>query len=59
MLWSLSYKTSKKMFTKKEILKHLVWIKMKTIIPFWLATTLVGITTYYLLLVQQGNYVKN
>ena len=26
--------------------------------PFWLVTTLVGLSTYYLLLVQQGNFVR-
>jgi len=29
----------------------------ETITPFWLVTSLTGITTYYLLLVQKGNYV--
>ena len=29
----------------------------ETITPFWLITTLVGLSTYYLLLVQQGNFV--
>jgi hypothetical protein len=32
--------------------------KEETIIPFWLASTLIGISTYYLLLIQQGNFVK-
>lgn len=31
--------------------------KDETIIPFWLATTLIGITSYYLLLIQEGKYV--
>ena len=48
-----------KMFTKDGNFKSFGLDKDETIIPFWLATTLVGITTYYLLLVQQGNYVKN
>ena len=29
----------------------------ETITPFWLVTTLVGLTSYYLLLMQDGNYV--
>lgn len=32
--------------------------KDETTTPFWLITTLVGLSTYYLLLVQQGNFVK-
>ena len=48
-----------KMFTKEGDFKAFGLDKDETIIPFWLATTLVGITSYYLLLVQQGNYVKN
>ena len=31
----------------------------ETISPFWLVTTLIGITCYYLLLVQKGQFVKN
>ena len=31
--------------------------KDETTTPFWLVTTLVGLSTYYLLLVQQGNFV--
>ena len=31
--------------------------KEETTTPFWLATTLVGLTTYYLLLVQDGKYM--
>ena len=29
----------------------------ETITPFWLVTTLVGLTSYYLLLLQEGKYV--
>tara|TARA_Y100000287_G_scaffold185565_1_gene189180 strand:- start:864 stop:1001 length:138 start_codon:yes stop_codon:yes gene_type:complete len=29
----------------------------ETITPFWLVTTLVGLTSYYLLLLQDGKYV--
>ena len=29
----------------------------ETITPFWLVTTLVGLTSYYLLLIQKGKYV--
>ena len=32
--------------------------KEETTTPFWLVTTLVGLSTYYLLLVHQGNFVK-
>jgi len=31
--------------------------KDETTTPFWLVTTLVGLSSYYLLLVQQGNFV--
>ena len=29
----------------------------ETTTPFWLVTTLVGFTSYYLLLIQRGNFV--
>jgi hypothetical protein len=29
----------------------------ETVTPFWLITTLIGITTYYLLLIQDGKYM--
>jgi len=29
----------------------------ETLVPFWLVTTLSGISTYYLLLIQEGNYM--
>ena len=48
-----------KMFNTDGSFKSFGLGKDETIIPFWLVTTLIGITTYYLLLVQQGNYVKN
>jgi hypothetical protein len=32
--------------------------KEETTTPFWLVTTLIGISTYYLLLVQEGKYMK-
>ena len=32
--------------------------KEETTTPFWLVTTLIGISTYYLLLVQDGKYMK-
>jgi hypothetical protein len=57
--YGLYYIKHPKMFTKDGNFKSFGLDKDETIIPFWLATTLVGITTYYLLLVQQGNYVKN
>ena len=31
--------------------------KEETTTPFWLVSTLVGLSTYYLLLVQEGNYM--
>ena len=31
--------------------------KDETITPFWLITTLIGFTTYYLLLIQDGKYM--
>ena len=29
----------------------------QTMYPFWLITTIIGIVTYYLLLINKGNYV--
>ena len=29
----------------------------ETVTPFWLITTLIGFTTYYLLLIQDGKYM--
>ena len=30
----------------------------ETIYPFWLVTTLIGFTSYYLILVSKGDYVR-
>tara|TARA_B100000902_G_C27231069_1_gene874863 strand:+ start:531 stop:758 length:228 start_codon:yes stop_codon:yes gene_type:complete len=30
----------------------------ETVYPFWLVTTLIGITSYYLILISKGNYVR-
>jgi len=32
--------------------------KEETTTPFWLVSSLIGISTYYLLLVQEGKYMK-
>jgi len=31
--------------------------KEETTTPFWLVTTLIGLTSYYLLLIQEGKYM--
>ena len=47
-----------KMFKSNGEFKKFGFKKDETITPFWLISTLAGISTYYLLLVQEGKYVK-
>ena len=47
-----------KMFKPDGDFKNFGLNKDETTTPFWLVTTLVGISTYYLLLVQEGKYIK-
>ena len=47
-----------KMFKPNGEFKQFGLNKDETTTPFWLVTTLVGISTYYLLLVQEGKYMK-
>jgi hypothetical protein len=47
-----------KMFKPDGDFKNFGLNKDETTTPFWLVTTLVGISTYYLLLVQEGKYMK-
>ena len=47
-----------KMFKENGEFKCFGLGENETITPFWLITSLVGITTYYLLLVQRGKYVR-
>lgn len=46
-----------KMFKPNGEFKQFGLNKDETTTPFWLVTTLVGISTYYLLLVQEGKYM--
>tara|TARA_B100000035_G_C20971904_1_gene541452 strand:+ start:707 stop:934 length:228 start_codon:yes stop_codon:yes gene_type:complete len=46
-----------KMFNEKGEFRTFGLNPGETITPFWLVTTLVGLTTYYLLLIQDGKYV--
>ena len=46
-----------KIFSENGEFKKFGLNENETITPFWLVTTLVGITSYYLLLIQDGKYV--
>jgi len=47
-----------KMFKESGQFRTFGLNKGETITPFWLVTTLIGITSYYLLLIQNGKYVN-
>ena len=47
------------MFNEDGSFKELGLNDDQTLLPFWIATTLVGIGSYYLLLIQEGNYIKD
>ncbi len=46
-----------KMFDETGEFKNFGLNENETITPFWLITTLVGLSSYYLLLIQDGKYV--
>lgn len=46
-----------RMFKENGEFKNFGLNQDETITPFWLITTLVGISTYYLLLIQDGKYM--
>ena len=47
-----------KMFKSNGEFRQFGLKKEETTTPFWLVTTLAGISTYYLLLIQEGKYMK-
>lgn len=47
-----------KMFKPNGEFRQFGLKKEETTTPFWLVTTLIGLSTYYLLLVQEGKYMK-
>ena len=46
-----------RMFNENGEFKKFGLNENETITPFWLITTLVGLSSYYLLLIQDGKYV--
>ena len=47
-----------KMFKPNGEFRQFGLKKEETTTPFWLVTTLIGLSTYCLLLVQEGKYMK-
>tara|TARA_Y100000389_G_scaffold183280_1_gene200606 strand:- start:285 stop:515 length:231 start_codon:yes stop_codon:yes gene_type:complete len=48
-----------KMFKEDRSFREFGLGDNQTLLSFWIVTTLVGISSYYLLLVQEGNYVRD
>ena len=47
-----------KMFNENDEFRNFGLGEEETTTPFWLISTLSGISTYYLLIVQEGKYMK-
>ena len=46
-----------KMFDEKGNIKCFGLNKNETIFPFWLVTTIIGLFTYYILVIRQESYL--